>query len=68
METYSKIRNEPVDFAPNGSGSQSVSTELVDLLTGLLEKDPRRRLTLEEALAHPWTAGHGSRRRSGGQR
>ena len=61
METYNKIRNGPVNFAPNGS---NVSAELVDLLTGLLEKDPRRRLTLEEALRHPWTTS-GSRRRSG---
>lgn len=61
METYNKIRNDSVNFAPNGS---NVSTELVDLLTGLLEKDPRRRLTLEEALRHPWTTS-GSRRRSG---
>ena len=72
METYSKIRNDPVDFAPNGKAS--VSGELVDLLTGLLEKDPRRRMTLEEALAHPWTASGGggggggeARRRSGGR-
>eukprot|EP01043_Picozoa_sp_COSAG02_P007082 COSAG02_NODE_208_length_29027_cov_27.870230_14_plen_92_part_00 len=61
METYTKIRNDPVNFAPNGS---NVSTELVDLLTGLLEKDPRHRLTLEEALRHPW-ASSSSRRRSG---
>jgi serine/threonine protein kinase len=61
METYTKIRNDPVDFAPNSS---SASPELVDLLSGLLLKDPRRRLTLEEALRHPWTTS-GSRRRSG---
>lgn len=31
-----------------------VSPEAVDLLQRLLLQDPRRRLTLQEALAHPW--------------
>ena len=28
-----------------------------DLLCAMLEKDPRRRLSLEQALAHPWCRG-----------
>ena len=29
----------------------------VQLVTGLLEKDPAKRYTLEQALAHPWVRG-----------
>ena len=33
------------------------STESVDLLKGLMSKDPEARLSLDGALAHPWLAG-----------
>jgi serine/threonine protein kinase len=31
-----------------------VSSSAKDLITGLLQKDPNKRLTLEKAMAHPW--------------
>jgi len=36
--------------------STHLSKEVVDLLDGLLAVDPRRRLTMRQALAHPWIA------------
>jgi serine/threonine protein kinase len=29
----------------------------MELITGLLERDPEKRYTIEEALEHPWTRG-----------
>ena len=37
-----------------------VSDELNDLLRGLLEKDPDKRLTLPAVLAHPWVSAQAS--------
>jgi len=31
-----------------------VSSSAKDLITGLLQKDPNKRLTLEKAMTHPW--------------
>lgn len=33
---------------------KSVSEEAQDLITGLLNVDPKKRLTVDQALAHPW--------------
>ncbi|KAL7545871.1 hypothetical protein ACHAWF_010875 [Thalassiosira exigua] len=38
-----------------------VSDEAMDFVRRLLQMDPRRRMTAEEALRHPWVAGHGGR-------
>ena len=35
-------------------GEIKISDDAVDLLQKLLQSDPRRRLSLQEALAHPW--------------
>jgi len=33
-----------------------ISKEARDMLTGLLEKDPAKRLSTRQILAHPWMA------------
>lgn len=37
-----------------------VSAECIALLASLLERDPLRRITVDEALGHPWFAMHAS--------
>jgi serine/threonine protein kinase len=52
---YEKIRN--VDYGwPDGL---EISPEAKHLIQHLLEKDPQKRYTAEQALAHPWVAGTG---------
>lgn len=52
---YEKIRN--VDYGwPDGC---LVSKEARHLIQNLLEKDPDRRYTAQQALDHPWVAGTG---------
>ncbi|KXZ55059.1 hypothetical protein GPECTOR_3g217 [Gonium pectorale] len=46
------IRYNPVLFA--GAQWRGVSEDLKDLICGLLEKDPARRLTAEQAMQHAW--------------
>ncbi|PNH11578.1 Calcium-dependent protein kinase 13 [Tetrabaena socialis] len=48
------IQYSPVLFA--GAKWRGVSEELKDLICGLLEKDPARRLTSEQAKQHSWFA------------
>jgi serine/threonine protein kinase len=38
-----------------------VSPEASDLIRKLLQKDPQRRISLKDALAHPWFAKHARR-------
>jgi serine/threonine protein kinase len=52
MEIYRRAREEQPDFGRQ-SGVQ-VSASLQELLAALLEKDPRCRLQLRDALRHPW--------------
>ncbi|GFR48242.1 hypothetical protein Agub_g10105 [Astrephomene gubernaculifera] len=49
---HDAIRYNPVLFA--GPKWRGVSEELKDLICGLLEKDPARRLTAAKAMEHPW--------------
>eukprot|EP01133_Synstelium_polycarpum_P014986 gene14986-17722_t len=52
---YEKIRN--VDYGwPAGL---EVSDEAKDLVSHLIEKNPERRYTYEQCLAHPWVTGKG---------
>lgn len=48
------IMYNPVLFA--GAQWKGVSEQLKDLICGLLEKDPARRLTAAQAMEHPWFA------------
>ncbi|CAM9820909.1 unnamed protein product [Phaeothamnion confervicola] len=47
---FEAIRTQPVEVG------DAVSDELAGLLLGLFHKNPARRLTLEQALEHPWLA------------
>ena len=44
------IQNRTLTFPPR----IRESPQLVDLLTGMLQKDPDRRMNLEQAMRHPW--------------
>ena len=46
------IRTNQPHFKGNGWADKGDGA--VDFVRGLLRKDPRRRLTAREALAHPW--------------
>ncbi|MBW0500209.1 hypothetical protein O181_039924 [Austropuccinia psidii MF-1] len=52
------IEAQPINFDPQNPNAdrhfQRDSRELVDLLKKLLEKDPQKRITLEEVKIHPW--------------
>jgi len=48
--TYRKIKNSTPDFPPQ------ITTEAKDLINRLLNKNPDKRLTLADVLAHPWVA------------
>lgn len=47
-ETYRKICKDEVRFP------EHVSANARDLISKFLEKDPMKRISLEEAIKHPW--------------
>lgn len=51
-ELFKKITKGDYQFHPDYWGT--VSDEAKDLIRGLLTVDPHKRLTVEQALAHPW--------------
>ncbi|KAJ4445477.1 hypothetical protein ANN_07285, partial [Periplaneta americana] len=55
MGLYSKIQKDPVTFLQE----PVVSTELKDLIEGMLQKDPSKRLTLPEIKRHTWVTKEG---------
>ncbi len=46
--TYHRIRNVDIKFP------DYLSNEVCDLILRLLQKDPLKRLSLEDVLSHPW--------------
>jgi calcium-dependent protein kinase len=46
-DTIESILSKPVEL-------RSIPMQVRDLLTRLLEKDPLKRLSAEQAIAHPW--------------
>ena len=54
-EVYKAIQREPVVL--HARTWERVSAAAKELVLGLLDKDPQRRYTLEQALAHPWVRG-----------
>ena len=52
---YQAIQKEALSF--NGKMWAKLSPAAKELVAGLLEKDPSKRYTLDQALAHPWTTG-----------
>lgn len=57
-EVYRAIRTEPLTFSGKAWGA--ISPLARELVAGLLEKQPFRRYTLAQALAHPWVTGDGA--------
>ena len=51
-ETFKNIQQAPLSF--DRPVWEKVSKDAKHLLTGLLEKDPGKRLTLKEVIEHPW--------------
>ena len=51
-EKNMKLKNEIINKEPKSL--ENISDELSDLLKGLLNKDPTKRLTCEQILKHPW--------------
>eukprot|EP01052_Picozoa_sp_SAG31_P032038 SAG31_NODE_3468_length_4238_cov_112.307321_4_plen_143_part_00 len=52
---FKLIKNEPVKF-PDRYFS-GVSSDAKDLITKMLVKDPKNRLSAEQVLSHPWLGG-----------
>lgn len=52
-EIYASIARGDLEF-PADIGWTNKSPECIDFIKGLLQRDPRRRLTAQEALIHPW--------------
>ncbi|KAF2993093.1 hypothetical protein E8E13_000267 [Curvularia kusanoi] len=54
IELYQAIRMDPVEF------DSECNDELKDLLLRLLEKDPKKRINIEELREHPWVTRNGA--------
>lgn len=54
IELYQSIRNDPIEF------DTECNEELKDLLSRLLEKDPSKRITMEQIREHPWVTRQGT--------
>ncbi|KAF1837882.1 Pkinase-domain-containing protein [Decorospora gaudefroyi] len=54
IELYQAIRMDPVEF------DRECNPELKELLQRLMEKDPKRRITMDEIREHPWVTRHGT--------
>ena len=54
-DVYKAIQREELSLA--SPSWQRISAAARELVSGLLEKDPAKRYTLEQALAHPWVRG-----------
>jgi calcium-dependent protein kinase len=53
-EIYRAIQHDALHF---GGGWASITGAAKELISGLLEKDPAKRYTTEQALAHAWVSG-----------
>jgi len=54
-EVYHAIQRDPLRM--DGEEWSKLSAAARELVVGLLEKDPSKRYTLEQVLAHPWVSG-----------
>lgn len=52
-EIYAKIEEEELEF-PEDAPRYSLCPEVKDLITSLLQCDPKSRISLEEISTHPW--------------
>lgn len=59
---YAHILNHEPDYTPSAAKTDPpppLSFSLLSLLHSLLEKDPRKRITLAEVIAHDWVTANG---------
>ncbi|KAI8940940.1 hypothetical protein NX059_002194 [Plenodomus lindquistii] len=54
IELYESIRVDPLEF------DTDCNDQLKDLLQRLMDKDPQKRITMEEIREHPWVTRQGS--------
>lgn len=54
---YAAIQSKPIAW---GEATRHLSASAREFITGLLQKDPKDRMTVDAALAHPWVAGDGA--------
>ncbi|CAN9433420.1 unnamed protein product [Alternaria alternata] len=54
IELYQSIRMDPLEFETD------CNPELKELLQRLMEKDPKKRITMEEIREHPWVTRQGT--------
>ncbi|KAF2847261.1 Pkinase-domain-containing protein [Plenodomus tracheiphilus IPT5] len=54
IELYQSIRTDPIEL------DSDCNDELKDLLQKLMEKDPQKRITMEEIREHPWVTRQGT--------
>ncbi|GLE05063.1 hypothetical protein PINS_up014047 [Pythium insidiosum] len=55
-EVEDRVKRSPVTF--DFPAWKNISSDAKDLITKLLEKDPSRRLTADQMLAHPWITAY----------
>ena len=54
---YEAIQTSEINW---GDATAHLSPAAKDFITGLLQKNPAKRMTIDAALAHPWIAGDGA--------
>lgn len=54
-DVYEEIKTKALDFS--GAAWRNISPAAIELLQGLLDRNPVTRYSMEQALAHPWVAG-----------
>ncbi|CAD6439970.1 a4ccfe54-a8b9-48c1-9c45-5ec304feb66f [Sclerotinia trifoliorum] len=54
LELYEAIKNDELEYEPN------IDPHFLDLMRKLLEKDPKKRITMDEIREHPWVTNNGS--------
>ncbi|KAF7904568.1 hypothetical protein EAF00_001902 [Botryotinia globosa] len=54
LELYEAIKNDEVDYEP------STDPQFVNLMRRILEKDPKKRITMDEIRKHPWVTNNGT--------
>ena len=52
VDVHRSIQQDPLSF--HGKAWTNISTSAKELVSGLLDKHPHRRYTVEQALQHPW--------------
>lgn len=53
-EVFFKIRCCDYSFPEKEGGEYILSEEIMDFMSSLLNTDPERRITIDQALNHPW--------------